>query len=223
MSGVSAAGPPLELPAAVELAAPADAPLVRLEPLSPGGIRELAPVLRRPEVFASGYGGGLAALPADEASFCAFMRGYLPPEGRPGVGFLVRLASGPGAGRAVGTSSFLNPAPAREEIEIGCTAYDPRRWGSVVNPATKLALLGHAFEAGFHRIVLNVDGRNERSLAAVLRLGATREGVLRRHQRRADGSWRDTVTHSILASEWPRVRAGLLERLRDAGPVSVGD
>lgn len=210
---------PLALPAAIELASPARTPLVRLEPITPEGIRELAPGLRQPQVFASGYGGGPAGLPADDEAFVSFMRGYLPPGGRAGVGFLVRLAAGAEAGAAIGTSSFINPVPEREEIEIGCTAYDPRAWGTAVNPAVKLALLGHAFATGYHRVVFNVDIRNERSLTAVARLGATREGVLREHMRRADGSWRDTVTHSVLSREWPRVRDGLLERLRGTPPV----
>ena len=82
-----------------------------------------------------------------------------------------------------------------------------------MNPECKLLLLEHAFEGGFGRVQIQTDAVNERSQAAITRLGATREGVLRRHTRRHDGTYRDTVVLSVLADEWPRVRAGLEERL----------
>ena len=79
-----------------------------------------------------------------------------------------------------------------------------------MNPACKLALLGYAFdELGFGRVKLQTDLINTRSQAAIAKLGATREGVLRRHLRRADGSWRDSVLYSILRDEWPAVKARL--------------
>ncbi len=82
-----------------------------------------------------------------------------------------------------------------------------------MNPECKLLLLGHAFDCGFGRVKLQTDAVNTRSQAAISRLGATREGVLRRHTRREDGTYRDTVVFSILAEEWPQVRAGLERRL----------
>jgi RimJ/RimL family protein N-acetyltransferase len=83
-----------------------------------------------------------------------------------------------------------------------------------VNPECKLLLLGHAFDdCGFGRVKLQTDLLNLRSQAAIARLGATREGVLRRHMRRADGTFRDTVVFSILREEWPDVAAGLRARL----------
>jgi RimJ/RimL family protein N-acetyltransferase len=87
-------------------------------------------------------------------------------------------------------------------------------WGTAVNPATKLAILTHAFEdCGLGRVHLQTDVLNTRSQAAIARLGAVREGVARRHQRRVDGTFRDTVSFSILADEWPGVRAGLERRM----------
>ena len=75
----------------------------------------------------------------------------------------------------------------------------------------------HAFdELGFGRVKLQTDVLNDRSQAAIAKLGATREGVLRRHLRRADGSWRDTVVFSMLRDEWPAVQARLEERLAGA-------
>ena len=92
-----------------------------------------------------------------------------------------------------------------------------RWWGTSVNPACKLALLTHAFDdCGFGRVKLQTDLINTRSQAAMLKLGATREGVVRRDIRRADGSWRDSVLFSILVDEWP-ARAG-----RPRGPAAPG-
>jgi RimJ/RimL family protein N-acetyltransferase len=99
-------------------------------------------------------------------------------------------------------------------VHLGWTAYGPRWWGTAVNPACKLALLSHAFDdCGFGRVKLQTDLINTRSQAAMLKLGATREGVVRRDIRRADGSWRDSVLFSILVDEWPAVRAGLQARV----------
>lgn len=118
------------------------------------------------------------------------------------------------AGAVVGTSSYLDVAPQDARLEIGWTAYAPHVWGSKVNPAAKLLLLGHAFEdlqAG--RVQLKTDVRNVRSQQAIAWLGARHEGTLRRYQRRWDGTVRDTVLFAIGAEDWPRVRNGLLARL----------
>ncbi len=82
-----------------------------------------------------------------------------------------------------------------------------------VNPACKYLLMSWAFDHGFGRVQLKTDIRNSRSQRAIARLGADYEGVLRRYQRRQDGSVRDTVVFSVTAEDWPRVRDGLLARL----------
>ena len=75
-------------------------------------------------------------------------------------------------------------------------------------------LLSHAFDdCGLGRVKIQTDAINSRSQAAIARLGATREGLLRRHVRRADGSFRDTVVFSVVREEWPTIRAGLQARL----------
>ncbi|WP_185972508.1 GNAT family N-acetyltransferase [Georgenia yuyongxinii] len=131
--------------------------------------------------------------------------------GSGGVAYAVRLADD---GALVGTSTLGDVDLVNETVHLGWTAYTPAAWGTAVNPATKLALLTHAFEdCGFGRVRFQVDHRNTRSQAAVAKLGAVREGVARRHKRRSDGSWRDSVMFSILADEWPDVRARLEERL----------
>jgi len=116
--------------------------------------------------------------------------------------------------RVVGMSSYLEVSPDDARLEIGFTAYAPDVWGTAVNPECKLLLLGYAFEAlRCGRVQLKTDVRNVRSQRAIDRLGARREGVLSRYQRRADGTVRDTVLFSITAEDWPAVRARLEARL----------
>jgi RimJ/RimL family protein N-acetyltransferase len=127
---------------------------------------------------------------------------------------LRRPVNGLPAGRVVGTSSYLEVSVSDARLEIGSTAYSPAVWGSAVNPEAKLLLLGHAFDMlRVGRVQLKTDVRNVRSQRAIARLGATYEGTLRRYQRRADGSVRDTVMFSVTADGWPNVRQGLRERL----------
>ena len=91
--------------------------------------------------------------------------------------------------------------------------YAPSVWASDVNPACKLLLMEWAFGHGFGRVQLKTDIRNARSQQAIARLGARYEGVLRRYQRRQDGSVRDTVVFSVTAEDWSLVRSGLVSRL----------
>ncbi len=117
-------------------------------------------------------------------------------------------------GRVRGSTSLYDVVPAQQRCELGSTWYGREWWGGVTNPACKLALMTHAFEDwGMHRVALRADARNARSIAAIGRLGATAEGVLRGHRVAADGSYADTAYFSVLADEWPRVRDGLRERL----------
>ena len=117
-------------------------------------------------------------------------------------------------GRVVGTTSYLEVSPVDARLEIGYTLYARSAWGTTVNPECKLLLMDWAFAHGYGRVQLKTDIRNTRSQRAIARLGATYEGVLRRYQRRQDGSIRDTVLFSVAAEDWPRVRAGLHTRLR---------
>lgn len=120
--------------------------------------------------------------------------------------------------RVVGTTSYLEVSPADARLEIGFTLYARDVWGTAVNPECKLLLMGWAFDHGFGRVQLKTDVRNARSQQAIDRLGAQFEGVLRRYQRRADGTVRDTVVFSVTAQEWPAVRDGLHGRLTQAVP-----
>ena len=116
-------------------------------------------------------------------------------------------------GRCVGTSSYLRIDAANQSVEIGATYYDPDHRGGVVNPAAKRLMLAHAFAAGARRVQFRVDAINARSRAAVLKLGAVQEGVIRQDMVTWNGRVRDSVVFSILADEWPAVRAGLDARL----------
>lgn len=184
---------------------------VRLDPVSPSTEAEpLFAALDHPEVWQH-----LPVTPASVSDYQELL------ESRCRLGdsrtFTVRLINGLGAfpaGSIVGSSSFLSASVRDSSVEIGATAYSPAAWGTVVNPECKLLMLSHAFEvldAG--RVQIKTDVRNARAQEAIARLGARFEGVLRRHFRRADGTVRDTVMFSIIAEEWPRVRAGLITRL----------
>ena len=116
-------------------------------------------------------------------------------------------------GAVVGTSSFIAPDAANASVEIGGTYLAPAVRGGRVNPQIKRLMLGGAFEAGARRVAIQVDVLNARSRAAVLKLGATCEGVLRENRVTWTGRVRDTAVYSVLAAEWPAVRAGLDARL----------
>mgnify|MGYP000980431446 CR=1 FL=1 len=116
-------------------------------------------------------------------------------------------------GECVGMTSFITPDAVNKSVEIGGTYYHPRVRGGPVNPECKYLLMRSAFDAGAVRVELKTDARNARSRAAILKLGAKEEGILRRHIRMPDGHIRDTVYFSVLDHEWPAVRAGLEARL----------
>jgi RimJ/RimL family protein N-acetyltransferase len=114
----------------------------------------------------------------------------------------------------VGSTSFLDPVPFHRRVEIGSTWYHPSVWATAVNPECKLLLMTHAFEAlGMNRVAFCTDLRNTRSQAAIAKLGAVREGILRAHMITQGGRIRDTVLFSIVRADWPAVKARLIERL----------
>lgn len=115
--------------------------------------------------------------------------------------------------RIVGTTSFLNIKPERQGAEIGATFLHPDVRGALVNAEAKLLMLEYAFRCGARRIELLTDLRNLRSQAAIAKLGAQREGVLRRDRVTWTGHIRDTVLFSITDLDWPTVRQNLTARL----------
>jgi RimJ/RimL family protein N-acetyltransferase len=116
-------------------------------------------------------------------------------------------------GQPVGCTRYLNIERPHRGLEIGGTWYTPAQQRTGVNTECKYLLLRHAFESlGCLRVQLRTDSRNERSQRAIERIGAIREGVLRKHMLLPDGYVRDTVVYSVVDNEWPAVKA-LLERL----------
>jgi N-acetyltransferase len=118
--------------------------------------------------------------------------------------------------RIVGMSSYYTSLVEQGGVEIGTTFLHPDVRGSVVNAEAKLLMLQHAFDSGAVRVQFRVDTRNLRSQTAVARLGAVKEGVLRRDRLTWTGYVRDTVYFSILEDEWPTVRDQLTTRLDEA-------
>jgi N-acetyltransferase len=123
-------------------------------------------------------------------------------------------------GRVVGSTSFLDPqrwpggGGSIDSIEIGSTWLAASAQRTVVNSEAKLLMLAHAFGVvGVHRVVLNTDARNERSRAAIERIGATFEGILHSFRYGVEGTPRDTATYAIPARAWPGVRARLEARV----------
>ena len=117
------------------------------------------------------------------------------------------------SGQCVGLTCYIRPEAAHRCVDIGSTYYRPEFRGGVVNPAAKLLLLGHAFACGANRVQFGVDALNTRSRAAMTKLGAIEEGVLRRARIAWTGRVFDRVIFSVLVDEWPRVKATLERQL----------
>ncbi len=124
------------------------------------------------------------------------------------------------SGKAIGSTRVLDIQREHRGLEIGWTWVGTAYQRTPVNTECKSLLLTHAFEElGAVRVQLKTDLRNERSQRASERIGAVREGVLRKHMLRWDGFIRDTVYYSIIASEWPDVKRRLERLLRAHGTV----
>jgi N-acetyltransferase len=116
--------------------------------------------------------------------------------------------------RPVGMTRYLGIDRPNRNVEVGGTWLPSILWRTAVNSDSKLLMLGHAFEVeGCERVQIKTDVRNLQSQRAIERLGAQREGVLRQHMLRRDGTFRDSVVYSILRTEWPSVRRRLEQAL----------
>ena len=126
------------------------------------------------------------------------------------------------SGEVVGATRYHDIVPAIDRVEIGYTWYRASRQRTHVNTTCKLLLLEHAFDRlGCQVVGLRTDNFNFRSQRAIEALGAKKDGVLRHHAMRRDGSVRDSVMYSILAGEWPGVRKHLELRLARHGASDV--
>jgi len=124
-------------------------------------------------------------------------------------------------GRAIGSTRLLDVRPADRQVEIGSTFLARPYWRTPANTESKYLFLRHCFETlGCVRVALKTDGRNLRSQEAIARLGAVREGTLRKHMN-VKGYQRDTVYFSILDTEWPDLKTRLAARLYPAAPALV--
>jgi len=126
------------------------------------------------------------------------------------------------SGQAIGSTRYMALRPEHRSLEIGWTWLGRSWWRTGANVETKLLLFRRAFELlGCERVELKTNARNARSRAAMEALPATFEGIHRRHVKVPDG-WRDTAWYSVIAPEWPQVRAALRQRLARHGVTAYG-
>jgi RimJ/RimL family protein N-acetyltransferase len=190
---------------------------VRLEPLTPAheaGIRAAASDGRLFELW-------YTSVPAPDqvAHYIAAAN-----EGMAAGHMLPWAVRDAGSGEVIGSTRYHDIVPAIDRVEIGYTFYAQRFQRSHVNTSCKLLLLTHAFETvGCEVVGLRTDNFNFRSQRAIEGIGAKRDGVIRHHAPRRDGSARDTYIYSILLDEWPDVKRHLATRLaRRGGERGVG-
>jgi RimJ/RimL family protein N-acetyltransferase len=184
---------------------------VRLEPLTPSHLDDLALVGLDPDLW--------RWIPS-RVSTLEDLRDYIQLAVRErelgkSVPFaVVELASG----RAIGSTRYAAIDTSNRRLEIGWSWIGAPWQATVVNPEMKYLMLRYAFdELGYTRVELKTDALNVRSRAAILKLGATEEGLFRRHMVCEDGRVRDTVYFSIIDTDWPAVKARLIERVHKTG------
>ncbi|AIE87493.1 GNAT family N-acetyltransferase [Fimbriimonas ginsengisoli] len=179
---------------------------LRLEPLTPAHAPSLAP---HADLALFQYFVRDRPFNADEAGLVAFIKHLAAMPNTVPFAMVVKET-----GEAVGCSTYMDIRHIHRGLEIGMTWIGRAHQGTFVNPEAKLLMLEHAFESiGCERVQLKCDARNLQSQAAILKLGAVFEGRLRKHFVLPDGFVRDTMMYSIVKSEWPGVKAGLLARL----------
>lgn len=184
--------------------------IVRLEPLSLDHLEPLWAASSDAELFRF-YPYRLAS-PDDLRRFILEMQ--RKQAAGEGLGFATRVRA---SGTVVGSSGFHEADPHHRRVEIGATWATPAAQRTAVNTEAKYLMLRHAFEVlGMLRVEFKTDARNSRSRAALLRIGATEEGIHRHHMVMPDGANRDSVYFSIIAPEWPSVKRRLEQRLQQA-------
>jgi N-acetyltransferase len=190
-----------------------DAAGLRLEPLTDAHASDLFAVARDEKVWRWLYIGPPESLADMEAWVASALAGRERGTELPFA--VIDRASG----RAIGSTRYLYIEPAHRHLDIGWTWYGRAYWRTGVNTQCKYLLLRHAFEAlACVRVGFTTDLRNERSQRAIERLGATREGVLRKYRVvPKDGYVRSSVFYSIVDDEWPKVKARLETLLREHG------
>lgn len=184
-----------------------DGRFVTLEPLSPEHHDGLVDAAKDGELWKLWY----TSVPSPEGMAVEIDRRLALQEQGSMLPFAARLKA---SGKLIGMTTYMNIDAATPRVEIGSTWNAASAHGSGSNPDSKLLLLRHAFETlGCPAVEFRTHWLNHQSRAAIARLGAKQDGVLRNHSRTVDGVLRDTVVFSILEHEWPAVRTGLEFRL----------
>jgi len=180
---------------------------VRLEPLSQGHLADLSAVGLDEELWR-----WIPTPVSTPGEMSAYIATALDEQAR-GVSLPFALIE-KNSGRAIGSTRYANIDRTHHRVEIGWTWVAPAWQRTAVNTETKYLLLRHAFETlGCMRVELKTDLLNERSRAAILRIGAREEGTFRNHMITSTGRIRHTVYFSILDSEWPAVKSSLQSRM----------
>lgn len=187
-----------------------DAPLVgervTLRPLTFDDAPALAQVVDDPQRFA------WTSVPHDEESAREYIAAAHADDAR--IAYAVVDNSN---GRLVGSTSYYDIVHANLSVAIGYTFYAEKAQGTAVNPTAKYLLLHHAFDdCGAVRVVWHTHENNAQSWAAIAKLGAEFEGLLRKHRRWADG-WRTTAQYAMTDDDWPAARDALLQRISHHG------
>jgi N-acetyltransferase len=184
--------------------APLSGAVVRLQPLTAEHASEIEAASNDPRIWTHTAFARTAKDYVSAALIAMEMGEQIP--------FVVRRLSDE---KVVGMSRLFEIDAHHRRCEIGYTWYIPEEWGTKVNPESKLLLMTHCFEAwSARRVQFKTDHENLRSQAAIAKLGAHKEGVLRAHMIRPDGTQRHSVIYSVTHEEWPRVKAGLETRAR---------
>lgn len=177
---------------------------VRLEPLSMDHLDDLVAVGLDPSIWAL-----TIARPTDRAGIEAWLRGAIA-SGTAGVDVpfaTIDLASG----RAIGSTRYMSIVPDHRRLEIGWTWVGTAHQRTGLNREAKALQLAHAFDVlGANRVEFKTDARNDKSRTALLGIGATFEGIFRKHMIMPTGPLRDSAYYSVISTEWPKVR----DRLR---------
>jgi RimJ/RimL family protein N-acetyltransferase len=181
--------------------------LVKLEPLSPSHVDELIVAVHDGELWKLWY----TSVPRPESMMHEIERRLdLQAKGSM-LPFTIRRKD---TGAVCGMTTYMNIDAQHNRVEIGSTWYAQSAQRTGINTEAKFLLLRHAFEdCGCIAVEFRTHFMNRQSRAAIERLGAKQDGILRNHQRMPDGSFRDTVVYSIIESEWPMVRRHLQHKL----------
>jgi RimJ/RimL family protein N-acetyltransferase len=183
---------------------------VTLEPLRPGHAECLRAASANGELWRRWY----TNVPAPDTVDAFIASALAMQNDGDALAFAVRDA----AGDVVGATRYYDLDATVPRLSIGYTWYAQRAQRTGLNTEAKLLLLGHAFEAlGCIAVAFETSWFNQASRTAIARLGAKQDGVLRGHKRHVDGSVRDTVVFSIIASEWQAVKRNLLAKLAEHG------